>query len=267
MSSSNLQKLLIQTWAFLYKNWIVTKRNAFSFFEILFWPTVGFFSVGLLTRFLDLDPDMSSFILIGIISMSLIQVCQIDVAYALLYDLWSKSLKHTFMAPVHSYQLILGSWMFGILRSLFVFLFLSVASHIAFGFNFFQPGIGALVLFLLGLFAISVVIGIAVCILVLLFGYKADVAAWSFSYLMALLCGIYYPVSILPSPLPEIAKAIPLTYFLEFFRTFYGYEGGFDNLLGWGFGLSGLYLVAEAILFKTVLRRARRIGTLNKLSE
>ena len=155
MSSLNLRKLLIQTWAFLFKNWIVTKRNAFSFFEILFWPTVGFFSVGLLTRFLDLDADMSSFILIGIISMSLIQVCQIDVAYALLYDLWSKSLKHTFMAPVHSFQLILGSWMFGIVRSLFVFLFLSVASHLAFGFDFFQPGIGALVLFLLGLFGIS----------------------------------------------------------------------------------------------------------------
>jgi ABC-2 type transport system permease protein len=267
MSSSNLRKLLIQTWAFLFKNWIVTKRNAFSFFEILFWPTVGFFSVGLLTRFLDLDADMSSFILIGIISMSLIQVCQIDVAYALLYDLWSKSLKHTFMAPVHSYQLILGSWIFGIARSLFVFLFLSVASHLAFGFDFFQPGIGALVLFLLGLFGISVVIGIAVCILVLLFGYKADVAAWSFSYLMALVCGIYYPISILPFPLPEIARIIPLTYFLEFFRTFYGYQGGFDCLLSWGFGLTGLYLIVEAILFKAVLRRARRIGTLNKLSE
>jgi len=236
-------------------------------FEILFWPVVGFFSVGLLTSFLELDPDMSGFILVGIISMSVIQVCQIDVAYALLYDLWSKSLKHTFMAPVHSYQLILGSWMFGIVRSLFVFLFLSVASHLAFGFDFFQPGIGALVLFLLGLFGISVVIGIAVCILVLLFGYKADVAAWSFSYLMALLCGIYYPVSILPSPLPEIARIIPLTYFLEFFRTFYGYQGGIDYLLGWGFGLTGLYLIVEAILFKAVLRRAKRIGTLNKLSE
>jgi len=69
MSSSNLQKRLIQTWAFLFKNWIITKRNVFSLFEILFWPVVGFFSVGLLTRFLELDANMSGFILIGIISM------------------------------------------------------------------------------------------------------------------------------------------------------------------------------------------------------
>src|SRR4030042_1134772 len=94
MSSSNLQKKLIQIWAFVFKNWIMTKRNVFSLFEILFWPVVGFLSVGLLTNFLKLEADMSGFILIGIISMSVTQVCQIDVAYVLLYDLWSKSIKH-----------------------------------------------------------------------------------------------------------------------------------------------------------------------------
>jgi len=70
MSSSNLQKKLIQIWAFVFKNWIMTKRNVFSLFEILFWPVVGFLSVGLLTNFLELEADMSGFILIGIISMS-----------------------------------------------------------------------------------------------------------------------------------------------------------------------------------------------------
>jgi ABC-2 type transport system permease protein len=266
-SSSNLQKVLIQTWAFVFKNWIITKRNVFSLFEILFWPVVGFFSVGLLTRFLKLDADLSGFILIGIISMSVIQVCQIDVAYVLLYDLWSKSLKHTFIAPVRPFQLILGSWMIGIIRSLCVFFLLAVSSYIVFGFDFFRPGPGPLILFLFGLFFISVGVGMTVCILVLLFGYKADVAAWSFSYLLSLLCGIYYPVSILPAPFPQIAKIIPLTYFLEFFRTYYGYPGKSGNLLVWGFGLAVLYLILGAILFGIVLQRARRIGTLIKLSE
>jgi ABC-2 type transport system permease protein len=266
-SSLNLQRILIQIWAFVFKNWIITKRNVFSFFEILFWPVVGFFSVGLLTSFLELDSNMSGFILVGIISMSVIQVCQIDVAYVLLYDLWSKSLKHTFIAPVHSFQLILGSWVIGMVRSFFVFVVLTVSSHFAFGFDFFRPGPGALILFLLGLFVISLVVGIAVCALVLLFGYKADVAAWSFSYLMSLLCGIYYPISILPSPLPAIAKYIPLTYFLEYFRTFFGFQGETTHLLGRGFGLTALYLIFEAILFRAILRRAKRVGTLIKLSE
>ena len=263
----NFQRALIQTWAFVFKNWIIAKRNVFSLFEILFWPVVGFLSVGLLTNFLKLEADMSGFILIGIISMSVTQVCQIDVAYVLLYDLWSKSMKHTFIAPVHPFQLILGSWLIGVFRSFIVFLLLSILSAVAFGFDFLRPGLGPLGLFLLGLFLISALVGISVCILVLLFGYKADVAAWSISSLMSLVCGIYYPISILPSPLPEIARLIPLTYFLEYFRSFYGFKGEMKSLLAWGFGLTAIYVIVEAFLFKAVLYRARKNGVLITLSE
>ncbi len=199
--------------------------------------------------------------------MSIIQVCQIDVAYALLYDLWAKSMKHTFIAPIHPFQLISGAWLIGMARSIIVFLLLSLCSGIAFGFNFFQPGATPLLLYLFGLFLVSVSIGIGVCILVLLFGYKAEVAAWSITSLTALICGIYYPVSILPSPLPEIAHAIPLTYFLAYFRSLYGFDEKVGELLGWGFGLTLLYLMIEAILFKWVIRHARKKGTFIRLSE
>jgi ABC-2 type transport system permease protein len=176
-------------------------------------------------------------------------------------------MKHTFIAPVHPFQLILGSWLIGVFRSFIVFMLLSLLSGIAFGFNFLRPGLGPLILFLFGLFLISALVGISVCILVLLFGYKADVAAWSISSLMALVCGIYYPISILPFPLPEIARAIPLTYFLEYFRSYYGFDGGAQSLLGWGFGLTAFYLIIEAFLFKAVLYRARKNGVLIMLSE
>jgi ABC-2 type transport system permease protein len=263
----NIQKEMTQIWAFVFKNWIIAKRNVFTLFEILFWPIVGFFSVGLLTSFLELDPNKTGFILVGIISMSVIQVCQMDVAYVLLYDLWSKSLKHTFIAPVQSSQLIFGSWLIGVIRSFFVFLLLSVFSSLVFGFDFLRPGIGPLALFLLGLFLTAASVGMSVCILVLFFGYMAEVAAWSLSSLMALVCGIYYPVFILPFPLPEIAQAIPLTYFLAYFRSFYGFDEGFKNVLGWGFSLASLYVIVEVILFQAVLERARRTGILLKLSE
>ena len=264
---SNFQRTLVQIGAFAFKNWIITKRNFFSLSEIFFWPLVGLFSVGLLTVFLRLDDSMTGFILIGVMSMSLIQVCQIDVAYALLYDLWAKSMKHTFIAPIHPFQLISGAWLIGMARSIIVFLLLSLCSSIAFGFNFFQPGIIPLALYLVGLFLVAVVIGIGVCLLVLLFGYKAEVAAWSITSLMALICGIYYPVSILPSPLPEISYALPLTYFLEYFRSLYGVDGKVGEVMIWGFGVTGIYLAIETVLFKWVICHARKKGTFIRLSE
>jgi len=259
---------LIQIWAFVFKNWIITKRSFFTLFEILFWPVVGFFSVGLLTVFLELDLNTRAFILTGIISMSVMQVCQIDVAYSLLYDVWAKSLKHTFIAPIHFVHLLSGAWLIGVMRSFFVFFLLAAFCTVAFGFNMLQPGWGPLSFFLLGLFLTAALIGTTVCILVLLLGYHADVAAWSLTSLMSLICGIYYPVSILPSPLPAIARAVPLTYFLEYYRSFYGFqETTRGEVLAWGFGLIGLYLVLEMVLFRVVLHRARKTGVLIKLSE
>ena len=263
----NLQRAAIQIWAFVVKNWIMTKRNVFTVFEILFWPVVGFFSIGLLTHFLELGTDTSGFLLIGIVSMSVMQVCQIDVAEALLYDLWAKSMKHTFIAPVHPFLLVFGSWLIGMVRSFIVFLLLLMFSYFAFGFDFLRPGPVPLGLFVSGLFLTSASVGMTVCILILVFGYKAEVAAWSLSSLMALVCGIYYPISVLPTPLREIAQAIPLTYFLAYFRSFYGFDEGFRNVLVWGFGLAGIYLIGEAILFKAVLFRARKNGILLMLSE
>lgn len=84
---------------------------------------------------------------------------------------------------------------------------------------------------------------------------------------MALIGGIYYPLSILPYPLPEIARTVPLTYFLEYFRSFYGFEREASHILGLGFGLVGLYLIIEAVLLKWVIRYARKSGTFIKLSE
>jgi ABC-2 type transport system permease protein len=234
--------------AFVFKNVIITRSNVFSLFEILFWPTVGLLSVGLLAKYLQLGSDMMAFILIGVISMSVVHVCQIDIAYVLLYDVWGKCIKHEFIAPVNSVHLILGSWLIGILRSGLIFILLALFSSHTFHFDFLKPGIEALGLFLLGLFLTSALIGITVCILVLI-------------------CGIYYPISMLPAPIMAVAKLIPLTYFLEYFRSFYGFHSDLSGFLAKGYGYSLLYLGLAWIGLGLVIRNAKRTGILIKLSE
>ena len=94
-------------------------------------------------------------------------------------------------------------------------------SYYLFGFNFLQGGLIPVVVFLAGVFAVAAVIGIAVCISILTFGQKADVAAWSLSGVILLVSGIYYPVNVLPPSFQLLARAIPLTYFLEYYRSVY----------------------------------------------
>ena len=145
-----------------YKNWIISKRNVFTLFELFFWPMISLLSIGLLTRFLEVGEDMVSFLLVGAIALTILQVAQIDVAYVLLFDMWSKSIKNTFIAPIKSYHLVFGALLFGIVRGSVVFAILVIVSHYLFGFDFLMGGPLPVLIFLAGVFSVAAVIGITV---------------------------------------------------------------------------------------------------------
>src|SRR5918995_7184296 len=113
-------------------------RNVFFFFELLFWPIVGVLSIGLMTRFLGLTPEQGAFVLVGTIALSVVQVCQLEVAYAVLLDVWSKSMKHQFLAPIGVRHLTIGSWLVGMVRGLAIFFLVAALGNWAFGFRVLQ---------------------------------------------------------------------------------------------------------------------------------
>jgi len=245
----------------------MASRNVFFIFELIFWPLIGVISIGLMTRFLDLSPEESAFVLIGTMALSAVQVCQLDVAYAVLFDVWSKSVKHQFLAPIQIRHLALGAWLVGVGRGLLVFALLAVVSHWVFGFDFWAPGWFTLAFFLLGCFFTAAAVGLFVCSLVVLFGTRAEVSAWSAVNLVLVLCGIYYPVSILPDPVGRLAAAIPLTYFLDAFRAPYGFAAQFAWPLLAGFALSVGYLALGHWALASAITRSRCTGLLLKLFE
>ncbi|HEV8673458.1 MAG TPA: ABC transporter permease [Methylomirabilota bacterium] len=258
---------LTKTSAFFLRSWRMTRRNTMTVFEVVFWPVVSLLSVGLMTSFLRLGEAATLFVLTGTVAFSVVQVCQLDVTYAVLFDMWAKSVKHQFLAPVYPWQMALGAWLMGVLRAVAVFALMTVVSQWAFGLSFLRPGWGAVVVFLLGLVLSAAAVGLLVSALLLLFGVHAEVTAWSGVSLMLLLCGIYYPVSLLPGPLAAVAGGIPLTYFLEAFRAEFGFPPVFPHPLARGFTLGVVYLAAAYLAFKGAIGRSRRTGMLLKLSD
>jgi ABC-2 type transport system permease protein len=245
----------------------VNRRNVFAVFEMLFWPAIGIFSVGLLTRFLNLTEETVTFILIGAICMNTVQIAQLDLSYALLYSVWSKSLKHEFIAPIRLGHILLGSGLMGLLRGFLVFLVMAVMSVGLFNMDLSRPGATGLAIMLAGMFINAAIIGAVVLALVLRFGQRAEVAAWAFSYLMLLLCGLYYPISVLPAWAQVLAQFVPLTYFLEYFRHFYGFPLNYGQPLLYGFSLSVIYILVSYASLHATLKSAYRRGILLRLSE
>lgn len=263
----NWRTELIQASAFFYKIGLITRKRIFHVFEILFWPAIGLVSVGLLTRYLQLDPTQVAFILVGVIALSVLQVGQLDISYVILYSVWNKSLKHEIATPMTPFHLVFGAWVMGVIHSLIVFVLLSFFSAWAFGFRFLDAGLSALFLFYLGLVLSSAVIGVAVIALAFRFGGRAHVGATSIVSVLILLSGIYYPVTVLPQSLQVLSACIPVTYFLEFFRSQYGFEPSNEHLLLRGFILVLLYLAASIGTLLMALRHAKQSGVLLKMSE
>ena len=262
-----LQRELVKVSAFFLRNWRMTHRNVFTVFEIVFWPIVNLLSVGLLTTFLDAEPGTVVFVLVGTFALSTVQVCQLDVAYAALFDMWSRSIKHQLVAPIRPWHLLLGSWLMGLMRGTLVFMLQAAVSHWMFGVNVLAHGVAPALALLAGLLLSAGGIGLLVCTLLMLFGLRAEVSAWSGVSLILLLCGVYYPVSVLPAPLQVVAAAVPLTHFLEAFRAQLGYAPVFKEPLVRGYVLAAVYAAGGYALFAWAIQRARRTGMLLKLSD
>jgi ABC-2 type transport system permease protein len=258
---------LTQSSAFFYKIWLITRKRTFHLFEILFWPAIGLVSVGLLTRFLALEANMVAFILIGVIALSVVQIGQLDISYVMLYSVWNKSLKQELAAPAGVLHLIVGSWSLGLIHSVIVFGLLSGFSQWAFGFQLLKPGVGPLTAFYFGLVLTAAVIGIIVCTLAFRFGGRAHVGASSIVSVLTLLSGIYYPVDILPQPLRALSACLPLTYFLQYFRSFFGFPGGCARPLLLGYGLVIGYLALALGGMLAAVHHSKKTGVLLKMSE
>ena len=256
---------LNRCYAFTYRNTLYALRNFFAFVELGFWPVVSLISIGLMGDFLQLEERALAFVITGAITAGILQVTQLDVAYSLLYEVWAKSLKHTFLTPVGISEHLFGSWVIGIVRGAIIFGILGCAATGFFGFRF--PPLSVTGIFLLGIFGSALLLGNLVCYLLLRFGQKAEITAWMFAYLFMLICGIYYPIDTLPKFFYYCAQLVPITYFLEYFRQSFGFQPVLCHVLWKGFALMFFYLAAGLLLMKHAFTQARKNGVIVKLSE
>lgn len=251
--------------AFFLRNFLFGVRNIFTFMELLFWPSVSLVSVGLMGDFLQLQENALAFILTGAITAGVLQVTQLDVAYGLLYEVWSKSLKQTLLTPVGVTESLFGAWFNGILRGGVIFIALGLSAMVLFRFTF--PPLGPMLIFLAGIFGCALLLGLLVNVLLLTFGQKAEITAWMFAYLFMLLSGIYYPVTTLPTFFFRVSEWIPVTYFLEYLRQYFGFTSVFTQPLLKGTALIALYLGLGLALMRFAFYRARKKGIILRLSE
>jgi ABC-type multidrug transport system ATPase subunit/ABC-type multidrug transport system permease subunit len=259
------QAWINRAYAFTIRSAIFAVRNLFVMTDVFFWPLISLLSIGLMAKFINLGSQTLGFVMTGTLAAGVLQITQLDVGYTVLYELWSKSLKHTLLTPVGVSEGVVGTWIIGMARGFLAFVLLCSAAVLFFGFHL--PGILTTGLFLLGLYCCAFILGILVNILILSFGQKVEITAWMFAQLFMIICGMYYPVDILPKAFQYLALMVPITYFLEYFRQFYGFKAHTPYPLLTGFALTLLYIILSLRFLGHAYTRARKKGIIIRLSE
>lgn len=204
------------------------------------------------------------FVLIGIAVQNYLTMSLSTFSSRLRESQLSGTLEAVMSAPVHLSSFLGGSAAYSFLfNALRIFIYLA-AGALFFGVNLNWMRLPAV----LGVICLTITafssLGIFSAAFIMLFK-RGDPVNWGFNVISWLLGGVYYPVTILPNWLQDIAWFIPMTHSLEALRTVLLTGKGlftiWENVLVLGlWGVVGLPL--SLLIFRYALIQGRRQGTL-----
>jgi ABC-2 type transport system permease protein len=171
------------------------------------------------------------FVLIGIAVQNYLTVSISGFSSSIRESQLSGTLEAVLAAPVKLPVFLMGSTAYSfVFNSLRIFLYLLVGGFF-FGAPFHWSRIIPVLATLLLIITSFAALGIVSASFIILFK-RGNPINWGISVLSWLLGGVYYPVSILPEWLQNLASFIPMTHALELLRMSLIVDRGMDNIAG-----------------------------------
>ena len=243
--------------------------------DLIYWPALQMITWGFLQTYLARFPHegaagkgtMAAGTLIGAILLwDILFRGQIGFSMTFMEEMWSRNLGNLLMSPLRPVEFLLALATMSVLRLAVGIIPVSILAIWFFGFNLWGMGL-ALAVFFANLIFTSWSIGLIVAGLLLRNGMGAESVAWTVTFLLLPLCGVYYPVSVLPGWLQAISWALPPTYVFEGMRDVLINHVFRADLMLESLALNLLIFVAASIAFLLLLRSARMVGSLLQMGE
>jgi ABC-2 type transport system permease protein len=180
---------------------------------------------------------------------------------------WEGTIEYTLMAPIHRVTHMAGQTLFAVVYSLIFTAIILAVTVVLFDIDLANANLtGGTVMLLAG--SLSFIgVGIMGSILPLLFPERGSQMTHVIIALLLLVSGVYYPVSVLPEILQQLARLSPATYVLDGTRLAF-LEGASTRSL-WPFIWPTLVMGVIAIplglwVFGLAERYAKRAGKLHR---
>lgn len=190
--------------------------------ELAYWPTVQMVLWGFISLYLaghsELLSQATGLLLAGVLLWDVLFRSQLGLSVVFFEELHARNLGQLLISPLQPVELILALVTVSLARTVLGVGFAVMLAIPFYGFNLFSLGL-PLLGFFLNLLLMGWAIGLMVAALVLRYGMGAESIAWAAIFALAPLCGIYYPIAILPDWLQPLSWLLPASHVFEGMRA------------------------------------------------
>jgi ABC-2 type transport system permease protein len=238
--------------------------------ELVYWPTVQLVMWGFISQFLastsSIIEQAFGLFLSAVLLWDVLFRGQLGVSLSFFEEMWSRNLGHLMVSPLRPSEFIAALLTMSLARTLIGMVPASFLALWFFGYSVYDLGL-SLIAFFINLIVMGWAIGIAVSGLVLRWGLGAESLAWGLVFAISPLCGIYYPIEVMPAWVHPISHAMPASYVFEGMRAILLEHTVKWDLMLTAALLNGVYLTAGVGIYFAFLKSARRRGSLLQMGE
>jgi ABC-2 type transport system permease protein len=234
---------------------------------MFYWPLIDILIWGLLTWFVaemgtDLPNPIAVFLGAAILWNVFFRAAQ-DVSVSFLDDVWARSLVTLFASPLTLGEFGLALTLVGLVKVVIALAAMAAVSWLLYAFDVFSLG-WALLPFAGNLILFGWTLGLVSLAIMLRFGGRWSILAWSLPFLFMPVSSVFYPESVLPPAIRMVAAGVPANHVFEGMRGVVT-----QGRLDWGrvavaTAENVIYLALAATLVAWVYRIALRRGLLPK---
>jgi ABC-2 type transport system permease protein len=257
--------------AFIRRDWALARSYRIQFVFGLVVSVIGlalFFYLGRLVDTTEFSAENGltggyfGFAAVGLAALEVLRSCLSSFSRRLREDQMTGTLEALMATPASPSLVVLGTASYDMLMAAVDGFLVVVIAAVVFGLDLsLQPSSALLLVALPASLCLFMAIGVVLAALTIVYKQITSLLGLVVS-VVALLGGVYYPISVLPEPLHTIAAAMPFTWALDVIRAaLLGGDMPYDELAG--LVVAGAVALPLSLLaFSAALTQARRAGTL-----
>lgn len=256
--------------AMMLRHLYLMRSSWLRVFDLMYWPLLQMVMWGFINTFLASQSSWvlrAGGLLIGAVLLWDILVRgQFGMTLSLLEELWSRNFANLFVAPLRPAEYGVALMGLSVIRSLISVLPSALLAIPLFHYSIFAMGL-PLVAFYAVLMMTGWAAGLLICGMLVRFGLAAESFAWASVFLLAPICGVYYPVATLPAWLQHVSWLLPPSYVFEGMRAVMLQHVFRLDLVVEGVALNVVYIAIGLAVFLIAFHKARERGQLLQTGE